>query len=111
MESTLSPDKVGIEESPLRAGSDSEAYGIVAFSHLRWNFVWQRPQQFLSRFAERHKVLFIEEPDFSLTEGEAPKLVLVQAAPSITVATMKFPPSLRGDASVSPQMRQFAQQA
>ena len=35
---------------------------IVAFSHLRWDFVYQRPQQLLSRLASTRRVLFIEEP-------------------------------------------------
>jgi UDP-galactopyranose mutase len=35
---------------------------IVAFSHLRWDFVFQRPQQLLSRFAAHRSVLFVEEP-------------------------------------------------
>lgn len=37
-------------------------YTIVAFSHLRWNFVYQRPQHLLSRLAQGHPVVFIEEP-------------------------------------------------
>ena len=44
----------------------TDRYGIVVFSHLRWGFVWQRPQQFLSRFAKKHQILFIEEPFFDL---------------------------------------------
>lgn len=39
-------------------------YTIVAFSHLRWNFVYQRPQHLLSRLAETHPVVFVEEPQF-----------------------------------------------
>src|SRR5881227_3839081 len=35
---------------------------IVVFSHLRWNFVFQRPQHLLSRFARRQRIFFIEEP-------------------------------------------------
>lgn len=35
---------------------------LVAFSHLRWDFVWQRPQQVLSRLAKEIPVLYIEEP-------------------------------------------------
>ncbi len=35
---------------------------LVVFSHLRWNFVYQRPQHLLSRLAEERPVLFIEEP-------------------------------------------------
>jgi hypothetical protein len=39
-------------------------YTIVAFSHLRWNFVYQRPQHLLSRLAALHPVAFVEEPEF-----------------------------------------------
>lgn len=35
---------------------------IVCFSHLRWGFVYQRPQHLMSRFAKHTKVYFIEEP-------------------------------------------------
>lgn len=35
---------------------------LVVFSHLRWNFVYQRPQHLLSRLAQRWRVIFIEEP-------------------------------------------------
>lgn len=35
---------------------------IVVLSHLRWDFVYQRPQQLLSRLAKDRKVFFIEEP-------------------------------------------------
>jgi UDP-galactopyranose mutase len=38
-------------------------YTIVAFSHLRWNFVYQRPQHLLSRLAAERPVFFIEEPE------------------------------------------------
>ncbi|MBC7903601.1 MAG: glycosyltransferase family 1 protein [Gemmatimonadaceae bacterium] len=37
---------------------------IVCFSHLRWNFVYQRPQHLLSRFAKNARVFFVEEPMF-----------------------------------------------
>ncbi|MBV9125818.1 MAG: UDP-galactopyranose mutase, partial [Planctomycetes bacterium] len=37
---------------------------IVVFSHLRWNFVYQRPQHLLSRLAATRRVLFLEEPVF-----------------------------------------------
>jgi glycosyltransferase involved in cell wall biosynthesis len=35
---------------------------LVCFSHLRWNFVFQRPQHLLTRFAKKMRVIFIEEP-------------------------------------------------
>ena len=34
----------------------------MVFSHLRWDFVYQRPQQVLSRLARQRPVLYIEEP-------------------------------------------------
>lgn len=37
---------------------------LVCFSHLRWNFVYQRPQHLLSRFSKHTRVFFIEEPIF-----------------------------------------------
>jgi len=35
---------------------------VVCLSHLRWAFVFQRPQHLLSRFARSHRVFFVEEP-------------------------------------------------
>src|SRR5688572_33507092 len=37
---------------------------LVCFSHLRWEFVYQRPQHLLSRFAKHTRVFFFEEPIF-----------------------------------------------
>ena len=42
---------------------------LVCFSHLRWDFVYQRPQHLLSRFAAHSRVFYIEEPVF--IEGES----------------------------------------
>lgn len=36
-------------------------HDIVCFSHLRWDFVYQRPQHLLSRFAVHSRVFFVEE--------------------------------------------------
>ena len=40
----------------------SAAFDLLCFSHLRWDFVFQRPQHLLTRCAREHNVLFIEEP-------------------------------------------------
>lgn len=42
-------------------------YDIICFCHLRWNFVYQRPQHLLSRLASAHRVFLIEEPLFDAT--------------------------------------------
>jgi UDP-galactopyranose mutase len=35
---------------------------IIVFSHLRWDFVYQRPQHLMSRFSNDRRVIFFEEP-------------------------------------------------
>ncbi|KQR94791.1 hypothetical protein ASG01_02675 [Chryseobacterium sp. Leaf180] len=35
---------------------------LLCFSHLSWNFVFQRPQHLLTRFAKIYQVLYFEEP-------------------------------------------------
>jgi UDP-galactopyranose mutase len=37
---------------------------IVCLSHLRWDFVFQRPQHLLTRFAREARVFYVEEPEF-----------------------------------------------
>jgi protoporphyrinogen oxidase/glycosyltransferase involved in cell wall biosynthesis len=55
---------------------------VIVFCHLRWDFVFQRPQQLLTRLAEHYKVLFVEEPLFD----EAPAhLHTYSPAPNLTV--------------------------
>jgi len=41
---------------------------LICFSHLRWDFVYQRPQHLLSRFSKGTKVWFFEEPVFDAVE-------------------------------------------
>ena len=41
---------------------------ILVFSHLRWDFVYQRPQHLLSHLAEHYKICFFEEPVFRADE-------------------------------------------
>jgi glycosyltransferase involved in cell wall biosynthesis len=39
-----------------------EQFPIIVHSHLGWDWVWQRPQQFHSRLSQRHRILFVEGP-------------------------------------------------
>lgn len=45
--------------APLSTAAD---YDLVCLSHLRWDFVYQRPQHLLSRCARARRVFFVEEP-------------------------------------------------
>ena len=35
---------------------------LIVFSHLRWHFVYQRPQHLLTRLARHYRVIYVEEP-------------------------------------------------
>ena len=69
-------------------------YPIIVHSHLGWDWVWQRPQQFLSRFSKTHQILFVEGPVPS-EEVTAAQVEMreVSEFPNITVLRMKMPAS------------------
>lgn len=56
---------------------------LVVFSHLRWNFVWQRPQHLLTRLAADRRVYFIEEPVHE--DGGPPGWYLEQPRENVVV--------------------------
>ena len=55
---------------------------LLVFSHLRWDFVYQRPQHLLSRLAAQRPVLFFEEP---ITGASHPWLEHAPAAEGVLV--------------------------
>jgi UDP-galactopyranose mutase len=65
---------------------------LVCISHLRWDFVWQRPQHLLTRFAQDYTVYFVEEP-ITTNEIETPTLEVfpAQNAPEVTIIRLKQP--------------------
>lgn len=38
------------------------AYDMIVFCHLRWDFVYQRPQHLISRMSKKFNILVVEEP-------------------------------------------------
>ncbi len=68
-------------------GNSREAladHDIIVFSHLRWEFVTQRPQHIVNRLAQGRKVLFIEEP-IAYTDEDRGTARTVQVGKSVTV--------------------------
>jgi len=53
---------VPVESFAEPSAPGSERPNLLCFSHLRWDFVFQRPQHLMSRFAEDMTVVFWEEP-------------------------------------------------
>jgi glycosyltransferase involved in cell wall biosynthesis len=72
--------------------SDPRAPLLVCFSHLRWDFVWQRPQHLLSRAARQYRVLVIEEPMFK--PGIVPHMDLSTRPQGVTIAVPMLPDGL-----------------
>src|ERR1043165_3725701 len=67
-------------------------YPIIVHCHLCWDWVWQRPQQFISRLSQRHKVLFVEliapSPDLATP---AARFRNPENFPNVTILTLQFP--------------------
>lgn len=59
------------------------------FAHLRWDFVHQRPQHLISRFAREDRVLYVEEP----VNGET-GLEITKPLPGLSVIRPRVPGSL-----------------
>jgi UDP-galactopyranose mutase len=53
---------VPVEYEAEPSAPDPEPATLICFSHLRWNFVFQRPQHLMSRFARDMNVIYWEEP-------------------------------------------------
>ncbi|HTL17321.1 MAG TPA: glycosyltransferase family 1 protein, partial [Patescibacteria group bacterium] len=97
------------KSSNRRRGESNQprgAHPIVVHCHLCWDWVWQRPQQFLSRLSQRHKVLFIETiaPDPDLATPLA-RFRQVPEFPNITILRVQFPQWRWGDADYVDQER------
>jgi glycosyltransferase involved in cell wall biosynthesis len=68
-------------------------YDIVCFSHLRWDFVFQRPQQLMTRLSVQHRIYFIEEPVLDAKDTYYFKVYKDEVA-EVNVITPHFPPGL-----------------
>ena len=71
------PTRIDRHKAPAAEAKPNAGYAleldrvpIIVHSHLRWDFVWQRPQQILSRLAVDHPVVFVEDP----IDGAGPRL-------------------------------------
>src|SRR5881394_4039695 len=53
---------VPVDYQAETSAQDPQPVTLICFSHLRWNFVFQRPQHLMSRFAREMVVIYWEEP-------------------------------------------------
>jgi len=76
------------------ARDTTEAFGqpdVVCLSHLRWDFVFQRPQHLLTRFARESRVFYVEEPEY---HRGAPSLSVTLRENGVHVVVPRLPEGL-----------------
>jgi len=69
---------------------------LLCFSHLRWEFVFQRPQHIMSRFARERRVFYFEEP---VRDAAEPRLELEETEAGVRLAVPHLPASYDEDQS------------
>lgn len=74
---------------------------LLCLSHLRWGFVYQRPQHLMSRLAASYDVLFFEEPIFG--GQEPPRLEIHPAVEGVTILVPRLPEGLSEADAISAQ--------
>lgn len=70
---------------------------LICLSHLRWDFVFQRPQHLLTRCAQERRVFYVEEPMFDA--GGAPWLDVTHRGDGLHVAVPHLPAELSQEQS------------
>ena len=67
----------------------TSSYDLICLSHLRWDFVYQRPQHLMERCARTHRVFFVEEP---VLDADMPRLeVRPQPGKNVMVLAAHLP--------------------
>lgn len=96
---TVAPTAVAVPRSDqsLVAAFTSDAPDLVCFSHLIWEFVWQRPQHLLSRFARHGRVFFVEDPFWRDEPDWQPWLEVKPKADGLRVLVAHLPRPWQAD--------------
>ena len=81
------------------------AFDVVCVSHLRWDFVYQRPQHLFSRCAREHRVFFVEEPMF---DADEPFLDVLDRTGGLRVVVPHLPVGLDPDRAEAYQITLLA---
>ena len=96
------PGTAAVRLVPSRmAASPTPSTLLLCLSHLRWDFVFQRPQHLLTRAARTKDVVFFEEPIFR--PGVEPALETRLTPEGVTVAVPYLPEGLSPEAVVAAQ--------
>ena len=89
------------------APSISVSADLICLSHLRWNFVFQRPQHLMSRYAVSRRVYFVEEPIFHENLNAA--TVTMEPQGRLVVVTPQLPKSFNATQVLAAQRSLLSQ--
>jgi len=74
---------------PRLGATHTQSHGdVLCFSHLRWNWVFQRPQHLLTRAARDRRTFYVEEAVFG---PHAPELRATSVSDNLKVVTPHIP--------------------
>ena len=91
---------------PGAAASENAAYtlpDLVCFAHLHWDFVWQRPQHLMSRFAQQGRVFYVEDAFYHDDDLVEPHVEIKDRDQGVKVVVVHLPQYLRADAAGADQ--------
>jgi UDP-galactopyranose mutase len=90
---------VPVESEAEHSAPDPQPKTLICFSHLRWNFVFQRPQHLMCRFSRDMAVIYWEEP-VEIGSGETSYLEVRDApdAPNVRIVVPHLPQGMPEDA-------------
>ena len=86
---------------PTAARGAASEPDLVCLSHLRWNFVFQRPQHLMSRYAISRRVYFVEEP--IVNDTVAAPTMSMEAHGRLIVVVPQVPPGLTAPQTIAAQ--------
>ena len=81
---------IGPHDSDFPAGGRTRET-LICFSHLRWDFVFQRPQHLMTRFARDRRVIFWEEPVAGPADGSPRLDSRIDRASGVMIVTPVLP--------------------
>ena len=91
----LTSSGIPVASEADHSAADPARPTLFCFSHLRWDFVYQRPQHLMSRFAREMTVVFWEEPkDIEPRETAFLKVRQAEDFPNVRVVTPHLPKGL-----------------
>ena len=79
---------------------------LVCFAHLQWDFVWQRPQHLLTRFAQYGRVFYVEDAFYHNNDDDiTPYVEVKERQNGVRVVVVHLPQRLRTDEAAADQVQ------